>query len=297
MSTIATDPSLHIWWLASRAAGIVARGLITASVMLGLAMANKLLRGRNYAAIHEHLSVAGLVAILAHGVTLLGDSWLHPGLVGIAVPFTMGYRTVFTGLGIMAVDLAAALGVSFYVRRRIGARLWRKAHRFTPVVYLLALVHALGAGTDASTSWLRTFMLATGVPILALIGMLFAARTVEHPEAATARQERAKPEAGCAPEQPERDRAPARLSSRASRSGAGPSCRCRLSPCASSSGVPSRRPSTSRAASRCSTSRASSTSSCSTSGAAAPRARGPAARAGRGADAQALRRHRPARRA
>ena len=132
MSTIATDPSLHIWWLASRAAGIVALGLITASVMLGLAMANKLLRGRNYAAIHEHLSVAGLVAILAHGVTLLGDSWLHPGLVGIAVPFTMGYRTVFTGLGIMA---------------------------------------GLGAGTDASTSWLRTFMLATGVPILALIGM------------------------------------------------------------------------------------------------------------------------------
>ena len=171
MSTIATDPSLHIWWLASRAAGIVALGLITASVMLGLAMANKLLRGRNYAAIHEHLSVAGLVAILAHGVTLLGDSWLHPGLVGIAVPFTMGYRTVFTGLGIMAGYLAAALGLSFYVRRRIGARLWRKAHRFTPVVYLLALVHALGAGTDASTSWLRTFMLATGVPILALIGM------------------------------------------------------------------------------------------------------------------------------
>ena len=150
--------SLHIWWLASRAAGVVALGLITTSVMLGLAMANKLLRGRNYAAIHEHLSVAGLVAILAHGVTLLGDSWLHPGLVGIAVPFTMGYRTVFTGLGIMAGYLAAALGLSFYARKRIGARLWRKAHRFTPVVYLLALGHTLGAGTDASTPWLRTFM-------------------------------------------------------------------------------------------------------------------------------------------
>jgi methionine sulfoxide reductase heme-binding subunit len=171
MIAVATDPSMHLWWLASRAAGIVALGLITTSVMLGLAMANKLLRGRNYAAIHEHLSVAGLLAILAHGVTLLGDSWLHPGLVGIAVPFTMGYRTAFTGLGIVAGYLAAVLGLSFYVRKRIGARLWRKAHRFTPVVYLLALAHTLGAGTDASTSWLRTFMLATGVPILIMVGM------------------------------------------------------------------------------------------------------------------------------
>ena len=173
MSTIATDPSLHIWWLASRAAGIVALGLITASVMLGLTMANKLLpAGATTQRIHEHLSVAGAGRRSWPTVlTLLGDSWLHPGLAGIAVPFTMGYRTVFTGLGIMAGYLAAALGLSFYVRRRIGARLWRKAHRFTPVVYLLALVHTLGAGTDASTSWLRTFMLATGVPILALIGM------------------------------------------------------------------------------------------------------------------------------
>ena len=40
-----------------------------------------------------------LVAIAVHGVTLLGDRWLHPGLAGIAVPFAMGYRPSFTGLG------------------------------------------------------------------------------------------------------------------------------------------------------------------------------------------------------
>jgi methionine sulfoxide reductase heme-binding subunit len=167
-----TDPTPHIWWLASRASGLVALALITASVMLGLAMAGKRLRGRNFAAVHEQLSLAGLVAIAVHGITLVGDPWLHPGLKGIAVPFVMSYRTVFTGLGIAGGYLAAALGLSFYMRRRIGARLWRKLHRLTIVAYVLALVHTIGAGTDAGTPWLRTFMVATAVPV----GILFLAR-------------------------------------------------------------------------------------------------------------------------
>src|SRR5204862_4246787 len=116
----------------------------------------------------------GLVGIAVHGVTLLGDPWLHPGLSGIVVPFTMGYRTVFTGLGILGGYLAAALGLSFYIRRRIGAKLWRKLHRFTVVAYVLALVHTIGAGTDASTVWLRTFMVATAVPM----GIMFVVRMI-----------------------------------------------------------------------------------------------------------------------
>ena len=100
--------------------------------------------------------------------TLLGDRWLSPGVAGITLPFTMSYRPLFTGLGIVAGYMAALLGLSFYARRRIGARLWRKLHRATVVVYLLAVVHALGAGTDASTIWLRGFMLVTGAPILYL---------------------------------------------------------------------------------------------------------------------------------
>lgn len=174
----APNPSDYVWWLAARASGVVALGLITASVGIGLLMASKLLRrpglNRVLVKVHEHLALTGLVAIGVHGVTLLGDQWLNPGVAGITVPFAMSYRPVFTGMGIVAGYLAALLGLSFYARRRIGARLWRKAHRATIVVYLLGVVHALGAGTDGSTLWLRTFMLATGAPIL----FLFLARVL-----------------------------------------------------------------------------------------------------------------------
>ena len=163
----------HIWWLASRASGLVALGLITASVALGLLMSGKLMRkpgrARTLVALHEQLALGGLLAIAVHGITLLGDAFLHPGLKGILIPGSIDYRPLWVGLGIGAGYLAAALGLSFYARRSIGPRLWRKAHRATIVVYVLSVLHTLGAGTDASTPWLRWAMVISGAPILFLL--------------------------------------------------------------------------------------------------------------------------------
>jgi methionine sulfoxide reductase heme-binding subunit len=167
------DPMDYGWWLASRASGLVALALITLSVGVGLAMAGRALQrpglAKRLMALHEHAALGGLIAIAVHGLTLLGDAWLHPGPVGITVPFTMDYKPVFTGLGIVGGYLAAALGLSFYARRRIGAKLWRKLHRATILVYALAVVHTLGAGTDASEPWLRVAVAVTGAPIVYLL--------------------------------------------------------------------------------------------------------------------------------
>ena len=165
------DPLDYGWWLASRASGLVALALITLSVGVGLAMAGKAFRKpglpRKLMALHEHAALGGLIAIAVHGITLLGDRWLHPGPAGIAVPFVMDYRPVYTGLGIVAGYLAAGLGLSFYARRRIGAKLWRRLHRATIAVYVLAVIHTLGAGSDVA--WLRPAMLITGAPLLFLL--------------------------------------------------------------------------------------------------------------------------------
>jgi methionine sulfoxide reductase heme-binding subunit len=184
----------HLWWLASRASGLVALGLITISVAIGLLMAGKLMRApgraRVLVAIHEQTAIAGLVAIAVHGITLLGDAFLHPGVAGITIPGAIGYRPVWTGLGIAAGYLAAALGLSFYFRRRIGAKLWRRAHRATIVVYALAVAHTLGAGTDASTPWMRAWMLLTVPPIVLLFAIRLTTpwRTQRRRERAAAEQ-------------------------------------------------------------------------------------------------------------
>jgi methionine sulfoxide reductase heme-binding subunit len=174
------DPLHYGWWLASRASGIVALGLVTLSVGLGLTMAGRIWRRRGLAkrlrTLHEHAALIGLGAIGVHGLTLLGDRWLHAQPVNLLVPFTLGYRPLLTGLGVIAGELAALLGLSFYVRRRIGSRAWRRAHRLTVLVWALGVVHALGAGTDAHTLWLRAVVLITSVPIVALFARRVATR-------------------------------------------------------------------------------------------------------------------------
>jgi sulfoxide reductase heme-binding subunit YedZ len=162
------DPVEFAWWLASRAAGVVAFMLVALSVLIGLAMANRLVRGRTVVKLHEHLALAGLVAIAVHMITLLGDSFMSPSAADLLVPFVMDHAPLFTGLGIIAAYLAALLGLSFYARRRIGAKRWRSLHRLTVLVYVLGVIHTLGAGTDAEAPWLRAVLLATGLPILFL---------------------------------------------------------------------------------------------------------------------------------
>ncbi len=188
-----TPPSFadHAWWIASRASGLIALALITVSVGLGLVMAGRIMskpgRARVLVAIHEQTAVIGLVAIAVHGITLLGDRWLHPGLAGITLPGAIDYRPAWTGIGIVAGYLAAALGLSFYARKQIGPRLWRQAHKLTVLVYALAVAHTLGAGTDASTVWLRWWLLFTA-PVIAVLfairvgsGRRTAARTPSRP--------------------------------------------------------------------------------------------------------------------
>ncbi len=169
------DPMEYAWWLASRASGIVALALVSLSVILGLAMAGRVSRDpklrRAMIAVHEHAALAALIAIAVHGITLLGDKWLDPGPLGILVPFHMDHEPLWTGLGILGGYLAAALGLSFYARRRIGAKRWRSLHKATILVYVLSVAHTLGAGSDAGTPWLRAQIVITGAPVLFLLVM------------------------------------------------------------------------------------------------------------------------------
>lgn len=161
-----TDPGQHLFWLASRGFGVVALILAATSVGLGLTMSGKLSDDPGYTRqLHEATALVALFAIAMHGLLLLGDSYLHPGLAGISVPFAMPVTPLWTGLGIIAGWIAAFLGLSFYARHRIGPRVWRRMHRWTLAVYVLGVAHTLGSGTDSGSLWLLAIVVATAAPI------------------------------------------------------------------------------------------------------------------------------------
>lgn len=166
-------PLHYLWWLISRASGVVSLVLVTLSVLMGLSMAARTLRRpglkRTVVRLHEQVAITALCAIAVHGFSLLGDRWLRPGLRGITIPFAMSYRPMFTGIGIVAGYLVVLVGPSFYLRRRIGAARWRKVHRVSLAIWVLSVVHTLGAGSDSPKLWLRCVVLTPTAPIVYLL--------------------------------------------------------------------------------------------------------------------------------
>jgi sulfoxide reductase heme-binding subunit YedZ len=175
---LATSATPHLFWITSRAAGSAALLLSSAGVGMGLLMGGRYAKKRmaDMRVLHEALSIATMVAIAVHAVTLLGDSFLHPSLIDIAVPFASGYKTFWTSMGIVAGWSIILLGLSFYVRDKIGVARWRSLHRWTALAWGLGLIHSLGEGTDAGTGWFLLMTAIATVPVLALLAIRSASR-------------------------------------------------------------------------------------------------------------------------
>jgi sulfoxide reductase heme-binding subunit YedZ len=164
-------PVMHLFWIASRAAGIAALVLSSAAVGVGLTMGGRLVKGRgvDLRAAHEALSLATLIALVVHAVTLLGDSFLKPSVLDIVVPFASGYKEPWMSIGIVSGWGLLILGVSYYFRTRIGVARWKRLHRWTALAWLAGVVHSLGEGTDAGTTW---FLVCTAIAVIPALVLL-----------------------------------------------------------------------------------------------------------------------------
>lgn len=155
--------ALPIAWLVARSAGLVAFGLLTLSVWLGLAMSTRLLgpkRTKPLLALHRTLAWTGLSMVGLHVGAVMLDPVLHFGALAAFVPGAATWRPGAVALGVVAAWLSLALAASFRFRKRIGQKTWRRMHYATFAAFALSLGHALTVGTD-----LRGF----GGPVLALL--------------------------------------------------------------------------------------------------------------------------------
>jgi sulfoxide reductase heme-binding subunit YedZ len=189
MSAVNTDVPTHLFWIISRGAGTTALILSSASVGFGLVISGKLVKGsgpdrRSY---HEILSLAVMVALVVHVSALLADSFLHPSVLDVTVPFVFSYKTFSTSLGIVAAWGMIFLGLSYYVRDRIGNERWKLIHRFTLLVWAAGLVHTFLEGTDRGQLWFIALIALTTAPTLVLLAYRIGARRLRPAAAAVTR--------------------------------------------------------------------------------------------------------------
>jgi len=147
------DPT---FWLLTRATGLVAYGLLTATVVAGLTLKTRVLRRVRPVSItdvHRFMSLMALIAVAGHCTALVLDDTITVTLPALVVPGLVGYRTVWTSFGVIALEVMAIIHLSFRLRMRIGVRNWRRLHYATYIAFAGATTHGLLAGSDSSHLW------------------------------------------------------------------------------------------------------------------------------------------------
>ena len=162
-------------WYAERAAGIVAYFLLTALVVLGLALSNRV-RTRAWPAfaiedVHRFVGILAGVFIALHVGLIAIDTFVPFSVSQILVPFTASYQPVATGLGTVALELLVAVAITNALRSRLSRSLWRTLHYGGFGVWGAATAHGLLTGSDRRDGWLLALYIVAVTAVLAGLAM------------------------------------------------------------------------------------------------------------------------------
>ncbi len=160
-------------WYTSRATGVVALGLLTLVMVLGV-LVNR--QGRlpglprfGATSLHRSVSLLAIAFVGLHVVTALADPYVTIGLVATVVPFVSPYEPFWLGLGAVALDLMLALIITSLLRGRIGRRTWRAVHWAAYATWPVAFAHSIGASTDMQRGVLLDAGIGCAVAVAAAI--------------------------------------------------------------------------------------------------------------------------------
>ena len=156
-------------WLAARATGLVSYLLLTAQIVFGLVLSHPTNQStwklsKRLFPWHENLWIFVLAFLGAHIVSLLLDPYAGVGVAGTFIPGLSGFRSSPVALGTLAMYALIVTGLTARYTRLLPPGFWLKLHRLSLVVFILAWLHGILAGTD--TEALRPFYLVTGLTVL-----------------------------------------------------------------------------------------------------------------------------------
>jgi sulfoxide reductase heme-binding subunit YedZ len=143
-------------WYLIRATGVVALLLLTTAFALGIATSSRWRpagsRMHVTTTIHRNASLLAVAFLAVHVLTSLIDPDAQVGLVASLLPFG---SPLSLAIGVLSLDLLAAVVVTSLGRRWLSYRVWRLVHWSAYGAWPFALWHGLGMGTDVRTWWLQ----------------------------------------------------------------------------------------------------------------------------------------------
>lgn len=181
----------HASWYLARSSGLVAWFLLATSVLWGLMLTTRVfdrsLSPKWLTDLHRFLGGTAVVFTALHIGALVGDNYVHFGVREVLQPFASQWRTTAVAWGVISFWILVAIEATSLLMRYLPRRFWRAVHSSSFVLFLLATLHALSAGTDAR---IQAFVLLC-TAMLAVVLFLFLVRI-----AAPSKRRRENPSAG-----------------------------------------------------------------------------------------------------
>jgi len=164
--------SSQLWWYSARAGGIVAWVLLTVSTLWGLVLSTKLRPPRVRPVwtldLHRFLGELATIFVGVHVASIMLDSYTHFGVSDVLVPFAASWHPLWVAWGIVGFYLLLAVELSSLARRYLPNQLWRRLHFLSFVLFIVATVHFLMAGTDMNAPAVQWAVLAGSVAVGAM---------------------------------------------------------------------------------------------------------------------------------
>ena len=141
--------SEHFWWYLSRSSGVVAFGVLTASVAFGLMLSTRLF-GRSVAPawlmeIHRYLGALGIAAMLLHVAALIADTYTNFGVKEVLVPFASSWKPGPVAWGVLAFWLLLIIEATSLVMHKMPRSVWHTILMTSFGLFGASLVHGVPA--------------------------------------------------------------------------------------------------------------------------------------------------------
>jgi len=167
----------NVTWNIARAGGFTAYILLALAVIVGLALSTQLQSPVRWprlinSELHNFLTLLSTIFLGVHILAVWVDPFTHFGWNEILLPLASHYRPIWMALGIVALYLGLAIGLSTWLRPRIGYTWWRRLHVLTLGTFVLTTIHGLGTGSDTQTAWALSIYLVSSL----LVGLLLCRR-------------------------------------------------------------------------------------------------------------------------
>ena len=166
-----------VTWNVARVGGFTAYALLTLAVVVGLALSTQLQSPSRWprlinSELHNFLTLLSTIFLGVHVLAVWIDPFTNFGWNEIFIPLASHYRPDWMAFGIVGLYLGIAIGISTWLRPRIGYKWWRKLHVLTLGIFALATIHGIGTGSDTQTWWALGIYLVS----IALVGSLLCRR-------------------------------------------------------------------------------------------------------------------------